>query len=456
MSDERDACAITDGLQYPRNFGITHAVPKWEAICTAIVLTFIIITTLLGNIVVIFSVFTYKPLRIVQNFFIVSLAVADLSVAILVLPLNVVYSILGHWVFGIYVCKTWLTLNIMCCTSSILNICAIALDRYWAITDPINYAQKRTLQRVLLMIGGVWVLSLLISSPPLLGWNDWPDVIEPDTPCRLSFLPGFVIFSSLGSFYIPLVIMTVVYLKIYSATKKRLIDRAKATKISMISRGQNKCTTKNNAHIDNDHDSVSPEGDHNEHQGSIRLVSEDKKKMKTRKLTPKREQKKRYRSRDDKAQNKLIIPVITNENFVIDHVGGNRNKTSESNSKQEEDLIEVNQTVVIKAKEPPKVNQQNTVHQFIEEKQRISLTRERRTARTLRIIMGVFVVCWLPFFLMYLAIPLCASCCPLKKIINFTTWLGYLNSTLNPIIYTMFNVDFKRAFQKLRNKYIYK
>lgn len=451
ISDEKDACAVADEPQYPSSFGITLAVPEWEAICTAIVLTLIIISTIVGNILVILSVFTYKPLRIVQNFFIVSLAVADLTVAILVLPLNVAYSILGQWVFGIYVCKMWLTCDIMCCTSSILNLCAIALDRYWAITDPINYAQKRTLERVLLMIGGVWVLSLVISSPPLLGWNDWPDVFEPDTPCRLTSQPGFVIFSSSGSFYIPLIIMTVVYFEIYVATKKRLRDRAKATKISTISSGQNKYNTKNNENIDNDHDSVSSEG-HNEHQGSTKLVTEQKNKTKMRKLTPKKKQKKRYWSKDDKSQNKLIIPILSNENSVTDNLAENRNTSSESNSKEthEEDLIEVSETVVIKAvKNPLKVNQQNTVYQFIEEKQRISLTRERRAARTLGIIMGVFVVCWLPFFVIYLVIPFCASCCLSNKFINFITWLGYLNSALNPLIYTIFNMDFRRAFKKL-------
>lgn len=449
INDEKDACAAADEPQYPSSFGITLAVPEWEAICTAIVLTLIIISTIVGNILVILSVFTYKPLRIVQNFFIVSLAVADLTVAILVLPLNVAYSILGQWVFGIYVCKMWLTCDIMCCTSSILNLCAIALDRYWAITDPINYAQKRTLERVLLMIGGVWVLSLVISSPPLLGWNDWPDVFEPDTPCRLTSQPGFVIFSSSGSFYIPLVIMTVVYFEIYLATKKRLRDRAKATRISTISTGQNKYDNKNDKTIDDDNDSVSSEG-HEEHEGSKRLVTEEKKKPKVRKLTPKKKQKKRYWSKDDKSQNKLIIPILSNENSVTDHLAENRNTSSESNSKEthEEDLIEVNETVA-KVIKPPKVIQQNTVYQFIEEKQRISLTRERRAARTLGIIMGVFVVCWLPFFVIYLVIPFCASCCLSNKFINFITWLGYLNSALNPLIYTIFNLDFRRAFKKL-------
>jgi len=85
------------------------------------------------------------------------------------------------------------------------------------------------------------------------------------------------------------------------------------------------------------------------------------------------------------------------------------------------------------------------VNQFIEEKQKISLSKERRAARTLGIIMGVFVICWLPFFLMYVILPFCQSCCPTNKFKNFITWLGYINSGLNPVIYTIFNLDYRRS-----------
>lgn len=451
FEDEENVCAVADDPQYPSSFGITLAVPEWEAVFTAVILTLIIVSTIVGNILVILSVFTYKPLRIVQNFFIVSLAVADLTVAILVLPLNVAYSILGQWVFGIYVCKMWLTCDIMCCTSSILNLCAIALDRYWAITDPINYAQKRTLERVLLMIGVVWALSLIISSPPLLGWNDWPEVFEPDTPCRLTSQPGFVIFSSSGSFYIPLVIMTVVYFEIYLATKKRLRDRAKATKISTISSGKNKYTQKDSDQ--QDQDSVSSEANHNEHPDINRITSDSEKRKPMKKLTPKKKQRRCYWSKDDQSQNKLIIPILSNENSVTDVADNieNRNTSSESNSKDNhDDDIEMNEQIIIKSVDKNARNTQtSTVYQFIEEKQRISLTRERRAARTLGIIMGVFVVCWLPFFVLYVVIPFCSSCCLSNKFINFITWLGYVNSALNPLIYTIFNMDFRRAFKKL-------
>lgn len=118
-------CPVPDKIRYPSIIGIDLAVPQWEALLVTVILTIIIILTIIGNILVILSVFTYKPLRIVQNFFIVSLAVADLTVAVLVLPLNVANMMIGRWEFGIHLCKLWLTSDVLCCTSSILNLCAI-------------------------------------------------------------------------------------------------------------------------------------------------------------------------------------------------------------------------------------------------------------------------------------------------------------------------------------------
>ena len=54
----------------------------------------------------------------------------SLEVALTVLPLNVAYTVLGRWIFGSITCKVWLTADVLCCTASILNLCAIALDRW--------------------------------------------------------------------------------------------------------------------------------------------------------------------------------------------------------------------------------------------------------------------------------------------------------------------------------------
>lgn len=508
-------------------FGVKLAVPEWEAILMAIVLSVIIVLTIIGNILVILSVFTYKPLRIVQNFFIVSLAVADLTVALLVLPFNVAYSILGRWEFGIYLCKMWLTCDIMCCTSSILNLCAIALDRYWAITDPINYAQKRTVGRVLLLIAGVWILSLLISSPPLVGWNDWPEEFTSATPCELNSDPGYVIYSSLGSFFIPLIIMTMVYIEIFVATRRRLRERAQAAKINTIAMRSASadvattvtptgvtsrtgvisslcysvlCCCRDSSNlsstpmIQNDQESISSETHVNNEntrfhssEHKVVVVTQRKKtrrakikdsikhgkskvrKTQQQKLNP---QPNTPDAKDGEigAESLLLTPqtkITEVENQEISTESGSDQKgcmqvcgggdaTNEISAGDNEDenlslKITPPQSSVgaASSQAAPLQKRPGGVYQFIEEKQKISLSKERRAARTLGIIMGVFVICWLPFFLMYVILPFCSTCCPTIRFKNFITWLGYINSVLNPIIYTIFNLDYRRAFKRL-------
>ncbi|XP_068142314.1 LOW QUALITY PROTEIN: tyramine/octopamine receptor [Drosophila tropicalis] len=508
--------------------GIQLAVPEWEALLTALVLSIIIVLTIIGNILVILSVFTYKPLRIVQNFFIVSLAVADLTVALLVQPFNVAYSILGRWEFGIHLCKLWLTCDVLCCTSSILNLCAIALDRYWAITDPINYAQKRTVGRVLLLISGVWILSLLISSPPLIGWNDWPDEFTSATPCELTSQRGYVIYSALGSFFIPLAIMTIVYIEIFIATRRRLRERAKANKLNTIALKSTEMDTihQNSSSspvatsssksrqlanwlccgrvagerfqfttpmIQNDQESISSETHPHHHQQQQQQHQQ---------------QQQQQEANDPQQQQQHVVVLVkkSRRSKIKDSIkhgkakGGRKSQSSSTCEPHgEQQLLPssgrsggpssgaaksdpeistesgsdpkgciqvcITQTEQTSLKlTPPQSSTGGTsiaiachivakkpsgVNQFIEEKQKISLSKERRAARTLGIIMGVFVICWLPFFLMYVILPFCESCCPTNKFKNFITWLGYINSGLNPVIYTIFNLDYRRAFKRL-------
>ena len=395
-------CEKPQLVMYDSVFGVSLAMPQWEAIGTAIILTLIITLTIVGNILVILSVFTYKPLRIVQNFFIVSLAVADLTVAILVLPFNVAYSILGRWEFGIHICKMWLTSDVLCCTASILNLCAIALDRYWAITDPINYAQKRTVERVLILIFGVWVLSLLISSPPLIGWNDWPDNFSGDTPCQLTANQGYVIYSSLGSFFIPLIIMTIVYIEIYIATRRRLRERAKASKMNAMALKSNFTTktvenTPNNNHSnERERESISSEVNQNDAAG----MSDGSVSSKEKKRKKKKDKKKMTKDSVKDLKEKQNLQIPSTEDSITD---------AHDNEHIDEDaktiVIQIDKAN-IKTKDTTSNNNNNNngvqcvkksatvVYQFIEEKQKISLSKERRAARTLGIIMGVFVVCW--------------------------------------------------------------
>ncbi|CAL1283088.1 unnamed protein product [Larinioides sclopetarius] len=376
-----------------------------EAVSTAVILAIIILATIIGNVLVIISVFTYRPLQNVQNMFIVSLAVADITVAVLVMPLNVAYTLMSQWKFGLPVCKMWLTCDVLCCTASILHLSAIALDRYWAIHDPINYASKRTLKRVLIMIASVWVVSMIISAPPLIGWNDWPEDFTEETPCMLTEERGYVIYSASGSFYIPLVIMTVVYVKIFEAAKDRLRHKAKAAaKLAAMRKSPDTTST-------------------------IPLKSMQSE-ISTIAVTDESTSSSANKGSDEKTD------IIPQEKQVATTQFSNQNNLTVETPKPK------GRTLVPDGN--PRLTA--TVRHYMKEKQKICLQKERRAARVLGIVMGVFVVCWLPFFLMYVILPFCENCYVSNRVINIITWLGYFNSALNPVIYTAFNTDFRKAF----------
>lgn len=196
-------------------------------------------TCVIGNIMVVLSVFTYKPLQSVQNIFIVSLALADTFVAVFVMPFQISLVVYNKWIFGPYACHFFLALDILLCTASILHLCCIALDRYWAIKDSIRYAQQRTMKRVLVMILIAWLLSAVISLPVII-WNtvgkkssfsnsanNQPEQNE-SIGCEIPDDQIYRLYSSIGTFFAPLFIMTWVYMRIFLETKRRLHERAKA------------------------------------------------------------------------------------------------------------------------------------------------------------------------------------------------------------------------------------
>ncbi|XP_025773547.1 alpha-2A adrenergic receptor [Puma concolor] len=125
----------------------------------------LMLLTVFGNVLVIIAVFTSRALKAPQNLFLVSLASADILVATLVIPFSLANEVMGYWYFGKAWCEIYLALDVLFCTSSIVHLCAISLDRYWSITQAIEYNLKRTPRRIKAIIVTVWVISAVISFP---------------------------------------------------------------------------------------------------------------------------------------------------------------------------------------------------------------------------------------------------------------------------------------------------
>jgi len=103
--------------------------PEWQAWLIIVTCGLIVIGTIVGNILVCTAVVIVRRLRTPSNLLIVSLAVSDLLVAVLVMPLAAAYEATGNWEHGQPVCDMWTSLDVMLCTASILNLCAISIDR---------------------------------------------------------------------------------------------------------------------------------------------------------------------------------------------------------------------------------------------------------------------------------------------------------------------------------------
>lgn len=128
--------------------------------------------TVFGNSLVILAVIRERYLHTSTNYFVTSLAVADCLVGLVVMPFSALYEVLQNtWFFGTDWCDTWRSLDVLFSTASILNLCVISLDRYWAITDPFSYPMKMTRNRAVVLIAAVWFCSSLISFPAIVFWR---------------------------------------------------------------------------------------------------------------------------------------------------------------------------------------------------------------------------------------------------------------------------------------------
>ncbi|CAI4223585.1 unnamed protein product [Auanema sp. JU1783] len=184
-------------------------------------LTIIPLITIAGNILVILSVLRFRALQTAINFLILGLAVADLLVAIFVMPYAVyVHVYRGMWYLGNLMCNIYMACDVACSTASILLLAVISFDRYRAVSRPIQYSrQSQNIRRVFAMICGIWIISLALASPIVFGVNVRP-MDASKTECRL-YNAEFSIGSSIISFIIPCILVLFVYIRIIVALKKR-------------------------------------------------------------------------------------------------------------------------------------------------------------------------------------------------------------------------------------------
>ncbi|XP_003409290.1 5-hydroxytryptamine receptor 7 [Loxodonta africana] len=191
---------------------------RTEKVVIGTILTLITLLTIAGNCLVVISVCVVKKLRQPSNYLIVSLALADLSVAVAVMPFVSVTDLIGgKWIFGHFFCNVFIAMDVMCCTASIMTLCVISIDRYLGITRPLTYPVRQSGKCMAKMILAVWLLSASITLPPLFGWAQ---NVNDNKVCLISQDFGYTIYSTAVAFYIPMSVMLFMYFQIYKAAKK--------------------------------------------------------------------------------------------------------------------------------------------------------------------------------------------------------------------------------------------
>lgn len=180
----------------------------------------IILGAVFGNALVIISVQRHRKLRVITNYYVVSLAMADMLVALCAMTFNASVELTGKWLFGYFMCDVWNSLDVYFSTASILHLCCISVDRYYAIVRPLEYPILMTHKTVSFMLANVWMLPALISFTPIfLGWYTTAQhqAFRKENPNACIFVVNnyYAIISSCVSFWIPGIVMLTMYCRIY-------------------------------------------------------------------------------------------------------------------------------------------------------------------------------------------------------------------------------------------------
>ncbi|XP_067091106.1 dopamine receptor D4a isoform X1 [Osmerus mordax] len=370
---------MQDNLAVSNN---TVPVPDSEYNFPALIFGILLIVVIIcGNLLVCLSVHTEKALKTTTNYFIVSLAVADLMLAVLVLPLFVYAEFQGGvWSLNMTICDSLMTMDVMLCTASIFNLCAISIDRFIAVVIPLNYNRKHVDQRQMFLLSGTWILALAVASPIMFGINNVPR--RDTSECKLED-DDYVVYSSVCSFFIPCPIMLLLYCGMFRGLRRW--EEARKAKL--------RCSLQACRKLQEAAASLPP------------LAS----------LPP------------------PLPPII--ERDLTD-----------------QDTERPCSFGPLGPKDRPVPTVAFSSYRFIPEppkRKRAKINgRERKAMKVLPVVVGVFLFCWTPFFVVHTMRARCSTCSIPSSLMSIVTWLGYVNSALNPVIYTVFNTEFRNFFKK--------
>ena len=383
-------------------------------------MTAIIVMAVLGNLLVIVSVLLHRRIRVMANCFVVSLAMADTLVALCAMTFNASIQLTGHWLFGPVMCDMWNSFDVFFSTVSILHLCCISVDRYCAIMRPLEYRSHMNKRTVAAMLTLSWTAPVLISFVPIfLGWYTYQSHLDfrarhPNT-CQFIVNRTYMLVSSTISFWLPGVVMVCMYSRIYQEARRqhRAISRVPSS-----------------ARFSAAHAAVNL-ADMSDEQLSLALTA----------LNNIREEP------DVEPAAELVSPLSAG----VGSTGGGGDGGGERPPRPHRPPPLSKKASSVSFGEKVDFSRKASTNSRLGRLRYSTsqMLREHKAAKTLGVIMGCFVLCWLPFFSWYATSTLCGRWCHVPPVlVDILFWIGYFNSTLNPMIYAYFNTEFRDAFRE--------
>ncbi|XP_077066027.1 muscarinic acetylcholine receptor M2 [Siphateles boraxobius] len=434
------------------NFFLNSPFTQVELVLVILGLSTLSLITIIGNVLVMLSIKVNRNLQTVNNYFLFSLACADLFIGVFSMNLYTVYIVTGHWPLGALVCDLWLALDYVMSNASVMNLLIISFDRYFCVTKPLSYPVKRTHKMAGMMIAAAWILSFILWAPAILFWQFITGSrTVPEGECYIQFFSNATVTfgTAIAAFYLPVVTMTVLYWQISKASRSRVRcrDNRRITRVS------------------NDGGQAGPTTESNKERKSIQGGEE---------MIPRRQSASDATTGEEReSENDSISGSVVASSHQRDEEAVSISTNGDIRSRQTQSALLTTGSWVrftcfrTTSQKDPQDNYKpnNGGQDMTNGKERLSLvsqkilmprsqkrkslsSREKKVTRTIMAILVAFAVTWTPYNVMVLINTFCSACVP-NTMWTFGYWLCYINSTVNPACYALCNVTFKNTFKQL-------
>ncbi|XP_026221681.1 muscarinic acetylcholine receptor M2-like [Anabas testudineus] len=394
------------------------------------------VITVVGNILVMLSIKVNRNLQTVNNYFLFSLACADLIIGVCSMNLYTVYIVIGYWPLGAVVCDLWLAVDYVVSNASVMNLLIISFDRYFCVTKPLSYPAHRSTKMAGLMIAAAWVLSFILWAPAILFWQFIVGGrTVPSYQCYIQFFsnPAVTFGTAIAAFYLPVAIMIHLYWRISKASRSRIRRDSRKTSGTSLGEGpshsQEGCEDQNNCTTTKETQEEAGDGKEKEmlqQQNGNGPCKEE--------------------SIDQVDSMTESVHASTSKDTAVVAVSSQKGLNGGKKTNQTQPpALENSAADKLVSRTLFKITKQSAVAKW---KKKSFSSRERKVTRTIMAILVAFVATWTPYNVMVLINTFCSACIP-SSLWTIGYWLCYINSTVNPACYALCNPTFKNTFKHL-------